>query len=330
MLKLIFSFLAVCAPLMALDPFAMRPPILNSLGSAVAPAYNIVPSLTEPTFMFFNPSSGVNKWEAAKLDGAMSWDSGTNTLKMVPANMPTPDAADVRMDDMEAMWALVPVDSAAFHSETAFDSAGDAAGAQAYAIQRANHTGTQAWSTLVSTPTTIGGYGITDAATSAQGAKADTAVQPAALASYYLASNPAGYTTNTGTVTSVSAGTGLTGGPITTTGSLSLANVGTAGTYGLVTTNAQGQVTAGKRTETYSGTTNGSGVYTISFVTAYGAAPNIQANIINGTDTQNIRTTAISTTGFTVLVRNRTDVVGLLPSWSNVSGATVDVLITEK
>lgn len=91
-----------------------------------------------------------------------------------------------------------------------------------------------------------------------------------------------------------------------------------------------GVITKTKRTETYSGTTNASGNYTVSFGTAYSVAPNIQANIINGTDTQNIRITAISTTGFTVLVRNRTDALGLLPSYSNVNGASVDVLINEK
>ncbi len=133
-----------------------------------------------------------------------------------------------------------------------------------------------------------------------------------------------------GTVTSVTAGTGLSGGTITGTGTVSMPNTGTAGTYGSVTTDAQGRVTAGKRMEAYSGTTNGSGVYTVTFSTAYSVAPNIQANIIGATDTQNLRITSISTTGFTVTARNRTDVVGLLPSYSNVSGASVDVLITEK
>ena len=33
----------------------------------------------------------------------------------------------------------------------------------AYLLSRANHTGTQAWSTITATPTTLGGYGITDA-----------------------------------------------------------------------------------------------------------------------------------------------------------------------
>jgi len=87
---------------------------------------------------------------------------------------------------------------------------------------------------------------------------------------------------------------------------------------------------ADKRQETYSGTTSGSGTYTVVFSNAFSLAPNIQANIINGTDTQFTRITAISTTGFTVTARLRTDVLGLLPTYSNVSGAAVDVLITEK
>lgn len=85
-----------------------------------------------------------------------------------------------------------------------------------------------------------------------------------------------------------------------------------------------------KRQETYSGVTNSSGVYSVSFPIAYSVAPNIQANIINATDTQNIRITSISTTGATVAVRNRVDVIGLLPSWTNVNGANVDILVTEK
>jgi len=52
-------------------------------------------------------------------------------------------------------------------------------------------------------------------------------------------------TTSGGTVTSVTAGTGLNGGTITTTGTISMPNVGSASTYSGVTTDAQGRVTAG-------------------------------------------------------------------------------------
>ena len=65
---------------------------------------------------------------------------------------------------------------------------------------------------------------------------------------YYPLTNPSGYTSNTGTVTSITAGTGLSGGVITTTGTISMPNTGTAGTYGgsraipIITTDAQGRV----------------------------------------------------------------------------------------
>ncbi|ROM29266.1 hypothetical protein BK645_09865 [Pseudomonas protegens] len=48
-----------------------------------------------------------------------------------------------------------------------------------------------------------------------------------------------------GTVASITAGTGLSGGTITTTGTISMPNTGTAGSYANVTTDAQGRVTAG-------------------------------------------------------------------------------------
>ena len=62
-----------------------------------------------------------------------------------------------------------------------------------------------------------------------------------------------GATANTGTVTKVSAGTGLSGGDITTTGTISLATSGvTAGTYKRVTVDAYGRVTSGDNTDSNS------------------------------------------------------------------------------
>lgn len=85
-----------------------------------------------------------------------------------------------------------------------------------------------------------------------------------------------------------------------------------------------------KQSEKSSGTTNGSGTYTFTFANTYSVAPNVQANIINATDPQIIKIGVPTTTSVTVTVRNRVDVLGLLPSWANVNGALVDILVTEK
>lgn len=84
-----------------------------------------------------------------------------------------------------------------------------------------------------------------------------------------------------------------------------------------------------KRQETYSGSTNSSGIYAVTFGTAYSAAPNIQMNMIGGTNKTTALTT-VTTTGFSIYVQLRADVLGLLPSYSNVNAQPVDVLVTEK
>lgn len=94
-------------------------------------------------------------------------------------------------------------------------------------------------------------------------------------------------------------------------------------------------VSKSKRQETYSGTTNSSGVYTVTFGTSYSVAPNIQANIVGGTANQFLVITSVSTTGFTVNAYQRNAVTLLatellLASTVNVEGANIDVLITEK
>jgi hypothetical protein len=119
----------------------------------------------------------------------------------------------------------------------------------------------QAWSTITSTPTTLGGYGITDAypltgnpsafitQSGARSAISLTTTGTGGAATYNNSTgvlNVPTYANSGGTVTSVTVGTGLSGGTITTTGTVSMPNTGTPGTYQNVTTDAQGRVTSGQ------------------------------------------------------------------------------------
>ncbi|MCS8058069.1 hypothetical protein N0406_03540 [Pseudomonas aeruginosa] len=113
---------------------------------------------------------------------------------------------------------------------------------------------------VLNKPTTLSGYGITDAyplsgnpsgfvaQAGARSAISLTTTGTSGAATYNSSTgvlNVPNYAPGTGTVTSVAAGAGLSGGTITTSGTISMPNVGTAGTYANVTTDAQGRVTAG-------------------------------------------------------------------------------------
>lgn len=210
---------------------------------------------------------------------------------------------------------------------------------------------TQSFSTIAGKPTSLSGYGITDA--------------------YPLVGNPSGFITSvpaqsfsslTGKPTTLS-GYGITDGVTSTAVSTSLTTKfnnpsGTTSQYirgdgslattvlavtqtltgnnGIIISSGANTFTVSKtkRQETYSGTTDGSGNYTITFATAYSVAPNIQTSYIGGTALYRSIVT-VSTTGFTVnIVSQNTNsllgIVSLVSSTSNVSGASVDVLITEK
>lgn len=230
----------------------------------------------------------------------------------------------------------------------------------------------QSFSSLTGKPTTLSGYGITDAypltgnpsafLTSITSGQVTTALG----FTPYSASNPNLYINQAGARTSISLTTigsgvatynnstgilniptpaggtvtsvgitgsdfSISGSPIITSGNiaLSLSTTGiSAGTYGRLTVDTKGRTTAGKDQIPYTGVTDASGNYTISFGKTYASVPCTMVTLIN----PNVRDTplpVVTTTGFTVNVQRRVDVLGLLPSYGNVVGATVHVLITE-
>lgn len=78
----------------------------------------------------------------------------------------------------------------------------------------------------------------------------------------------------------------------------------------------------------YTGATNGSGVYSVTYGSAYSSKPHVVFSVEGGTNKDTSVLTSTSTTGFSILVERRTDVLGLLPSYAPVSGITVNVTVT--
>lgn len=78
----------------------------------------------------------------------------------------------------------------------------------------------------------------------------------------------------------------------------------------------------------YSGTTNASGVYSITYPVAYATIPNVQGIFVTSDPRDVIMLTSSTTTGCSFTVQRRADVIGLLPTYANRIGVTVNALVT--
>lgn len=172
------------------------------------------------------------------------------------SGLPTIPAAQIQSD-----WNAVSAPAAILNKPALFNGAYSSLTGIPATFAPSPHT--QAWSTITATPTTLAGFGITDGVTSsalttALGGYATTGALAAGLATKF--NTPTGTTSQylrgdgslatlpapgVGTVTSITAGAGLSGGTITGSGTISMPNTGTPGTYGTLTTDAQGRITSG-------------------------------------------------------------------------------------
>lgn len=90
-----------------------------------------------------------------------------------------------------------------------------------------------------------------------------------------------------------------------------------------------------RRVETYLGSTDSSGNYSVVYSTPFSSVPDVQPQLQAGTASQVVRITSSTVSGFTVNVTNRAsvNVVGvevLLAATTPVNGASVSVLVTAR
>lgn len=216
---------------------------------------------SSPGFLSATDWNNFNTKMSSALESGKIWiGDGTNTATAVAVT------GDATLNSSGAL-SLTNVGSAGTYAKVTTDSKGRVVSGNTLS---AADIPALDWSKITSgIPTTLGGYGITDAIKNGAGTPSITSgtdsSKPAAgtAGRLYIATdakkiyrdNGTSWDvlggTGAGTVTSVDTGTGLTGGPITGAGTISLANTTvTPGTYGTSTTvgsftvDAQGRLTS--------------------------------------------------------------------------------------
>lgn len=89
-----------------------------------------------------------------------------------------------------------------------------------------------------------------------------------------------------------------------------------------------------KRIETYTGTTNGSGTYTVTYGTAFGSKPKVLVSYEGSNNKANVFVSSSSTTGFTITTTQYNAITALgfevlAGAPTALTGATVNVIVIE-
>lgn len=237
------------------------------------------------------------------------------------------------------------------YTDVGADQSGSAAAAQAYSIQRGNHTGTQSASTISdfnSAADARVASGITGkentitAGTTSQWFRGDKSWQSITKADVSLGNvdNTSDATKNAATVTLTNKTISGSANTLTNIAQGSITNLTSdlAGKFDAPTGTTAQYLRGDGTTATfptipaavvkYTGTTNGSGIYSITYGSAYSSKPALVFSVEGGTNKDTSVLTSTTTTGFSILVERRSDVLGLLPSYAAVSGITVNVIVT--
>lgn len=77
----------------------------------------------------------------------------------------------------------------------------------------------------------------------------------------------------------------------------------------------------------YIGSTDSNGEYTIAYTNSYLMIPNVQVTIVTSNPKDEYMLTSSTTSGFSVLVQRREDFADNLPSYTDLSGVPVNVIV---
>lgn len=216
--------------------------------------------------------------------------------------------------------------------QTTLDSKANSSALANYVTTSSLSTTLSGYVTSSSLTTTLGGYATTTALTTGLSGKFNT---PVGTTTQYIRGDGSLATfptipTVSYPVTSVNSKTGAV--------VLSTTDVAEGTNLYYTNTRVQSYLTSQgfRKVETFLGTTNASGDLVITFANTYSTAPDVQAQIFPSTTAnQFVRITAISTTGCTIRVEQRSAVTllaveVLLAAVTAVNGASVSVQVTPR